>query len=382
MEKWNQSARIARGAPSGLMVSLLLHAVAIFIAVLWVVIIKLPLEEPPQITGNLPPVRHPIPPKKPRVRIEMSAEPEPAARMVANVESAALPVFQIPDQDGTGKSLLDGLRMGGVFMDFPEITETTVGTPTSIGNDLEGVFYDFKRARDGHWIATDEDLNQDITGWLLKINRFIKSGFDPATLSRYYRSNRKMYARCLVVPMTDTSIGPSNFDTPDSGGGFWMVHYKGKLVHKDGITFRFRCTADYFIVIRVDGEIVWAGVWNTPERYADFQTLVGGLYSPRLDTRGAFFNNDRSMAGEWITLEPMVAKDIDIIIGDENGQMGCIIAVEEKDKVGEYEKNKYGQPIYPAFRTAALSHDLIDAIYKDLPEGWVCVTNGPIFRDF
>ena len=54
-----------------------------------------------------------------------------------------------------------------------------------------------------------------------------------------------------------------------------MVHYKGKLVHKDGITFRFVCQADYFIVIRIDGEIVWAG--------ADGLVLFNRFYQPDFD---------------------------------------------------------------------------------------------------
>lgn len=381
-KRLKKTDRVSKGAPSGFVISLIFHAAAFFVAGLFVVFTVLPKEENDFTVP--PPVERPkMKLKKPKVKIKKSSQPKPSSRIVAKVKTAKMPEIQIPDLVGTGEGLLGGLGTGGEFMDLPEIdTVSLMGAGQSIGNDLVGQFYDFKRARDGHWIATDTDLNQDITSWLLKVNKFIKSGFNPSSLSKYYRSNRKLYATCLVVPPTHTSIGPSNFDTIDSGGGFWIVHYKGKLVHKDGITFRFVCAADYFIVIRVDGEIVWAGVWNTPSRINDFRTLMGPLYNPRFDTRGSFLGNDRGMAGEWITLEPGVAKDIDIVIGDENGETGFAIAVEEKGKVDEYEKNIQGEPIYPIFRTAELSQDLIDQIYKNLPEGEICVTNGPIFRDF
>jgi len=123
-------------------------------------------------------------------------------------------------------------------------------------------------------------------------------------------------------------------------------------------------------------------VWNITKswRYNDYLTLIGGLYSPHTSTRGGFMGEDRCMKGEWITLEPGVAKDIDIIIGDENGDCGFIVAVEEEGV--EYENGPQGYPVYPIFRTSELSHDMVDQIYKDLSDGEVCVTNGPIFSDF
>jgi len=316
--------------------------------------------------------------KKPKVKIKKSSQPKPSSRIVAKVKSAKMPEIQIPDLVGTGEGLLGGLGAGGEFMDIPPIAPVSVlGSGESVGNDLVGQFYDFKRARDGHWI---QDTYDNAT-YLQLANKFIESGFRDSSLSKYYRAPRKLYAQCLVVSPTVSEIAPSAFDTDDAAGGAWMVHYSGKLVHKDGITFRFRCAADYFIVISVDGKVVWGGVWNADiNRYQDFQYVVGNLYTPKFDTVAGFMGMDRCSAGEWITLEPGVAKDIDIVIGDEAGACSFIIAVEEQDV--EYENGPQGYPVYPIFRTAQLSHDMVDAIYKDLPEGEVSVTNGPIFRDF
>jgi len=368
--------KVNKGAPSGLIVSLIFHGVAFFLAGIFVVFTVLPKEEP--VFEPPPPIERPkMKLKKPKVKVQKSSTPKPSSRIVAKVKTAKMPEIQIPDLVGTGTGLMGGTGLGGDFLEMPEIaTISQLGTTTSVGNDIVGTFYDFKRPRSGR--PTSAPLEK--TDYMLRVNKFIEGGFRTASLAKYYRSPKKLYAQCLVVPPTDSTVAPAAFDTDEAAGGSWLVHYKGKLVHKDGITFRFVCSADYFIVIRVDKEIVWGGVWNMENtRYEDFQTLVGGLYKPNLSTIEGFMGMDRSSKGEWITLEPGVPKDIDIILGDEDGACGFIIAVEEKDV--EYERGPQGYPVYPIFRTAELSHDMVDAIYKDLTPGEVCVTNGPIFSD-
>jgi hypothetical protein len=378
MKNKKREGKIGKGAPSGFVASLLFHVGIFFIAGLFVVFTVVNRPEP---EFQPPPAieRPKMKLKKPKVKVKKSSNPRPSSRIVAKVKTREMPDIQLPDLEGVGDGLLGGSGFGE-FMDLPEVEQITVlGSENSIGSDLVGTFYDFKRNSAGKFTGLSEDDRFFRPIFLGEANEFIRSGFSPSSLRQYYRSDRKLYASCLVVSPIWTSIGPSAFDTPDSGGGFWMVHYKGKLVHKDGITFRFVCQSDYFTVISVDNEIVWAGVWNTPDRFTEFSYLVGGMYKPRFETRRRFIGNDRIMAGEWITLEPGEAKDIDIIIGDENGQCGWIIAVEEEGV--EYEEDQYGEPIYPIFRTAELSHDMLDQIYKDLPEDEVNCTNGPVFND-
>ena len=375
-----RSNQAAKGAPSGLVISLIFHAVAFFGAGLFIVFTVLPA--PKTTFTPPPPVERPrMALKKPKVKVKKSSTPKPASRIVAHVKMAKMPDISIPDLIGAGDGLLNGTGgdggdgfSGGFGGNLPPVS--VMGQGVTDGGDLEGTFYDFKRSRSGQII----DYADGASGMMQLVSKFIKSGCRPSVLGRYYRSPRKLYAKCLVVSPTYSSVAPSAFDTLDSGGAYWMVHYKGKLVHKDGITFRFVCSADYFIVILVDGEIVWAGVWSPLEREEDFQTLVDGKYNPRFSTRKYFMGNDRAMAGEWITLEPDKQHDLDIIIGDEGGESGFIIAVEEEGV--EYESNIQGGPILPIFKTANLSHALVDQIFKDLPDGEVCVTNGPVFSDF
>ncbi len=371
-----QTKSMAKGAPSGFLISLLVHAALVFFAGLIVVCTIMRPDKTVFVDPKVP-VRPVLEPKKAKPRISKEANPEASPRIVAHVKPDTLPAIAIPDLTGAGDSLIDGIVNAVTCIDIPELVPPTGfgDSVQKLGNELEGTFYDFKRNRDGQWRGLPDKYT-----WLGAINRFIESGCRDSALSRYYRAPKKLYASHLVTGPTWSSIAPSAFDTQDSSGGFWMVHYRGQLVHKEGITFRFVCSADYFIVILVDGEVVWAGTWNTPDRYEDFLELIGSRYNPRLGTRGHFINNDRCMKGEWITLEPKVPKDLDIIIGDEDGECCFAIAVEEKG--AEYERNNQGGPIYPIFKTSALTKDMIDQIYRSTAAGEFCVTNGPVFQDF
>ena len=48
----------------------------------------------------------------------------------------------------------------------------------------------------------------------------------------------------------------------------------------------------------------------------------------------------------------------------------------------EYPISSQGGPLLPAFKTEPFTQDMLDEIYKLLPEGECDLTGGPIFRDF
>ncbi|MDA3835893.1 MAG: hypothetical protein PF495_21190 [Spirochaetales bacterium] len=372
--------KVNKGAPSGFIISLLFHVAAFAVAGIFVVFTVMK-PKPPIFEAPVVQERPKMNLKKPIVKIKRSSTPKPASRIVAKIKLAKMPEISIPDLTGSGNGLLGGL--GGVGGDGLSgmggySAPSVLGLTMSDGRDLVGTFYDFKRNRTGRVVGWENTQGKK-ESWLRAGTKFMESGCNPQIFSKYYQSAKKLYTKCLVVSPTYSSIAPSAFDSDSDnvGAGFWVVHYRGKLIHKDGVTFRFVCAADYFIVILVDNEIVWAGVWNTPERISDYRQLTS--YAPRYGTRQFFIGNDRAMAGEWITLEPGVARNLDIVIGDENGECGFIIAVEEQGV--EYEKSAQGGPLYPIFKTDVLSHDVVDQIFKDLPEGEVSVTNGPVFSE-
>ncbi|MBN2786421.1 MAG: hypothetical protein JXR25_16495 [Pontiellaceae bacterium] len=373
--------KLRSGAPSGLVISLLFHAGAFFIAGLFVVFTVVNKKEP-EFIPPAPVERPKMQLKKPKVKVQKSSNPKPSSRIVAKVKSKAMPEIRLPDLMGSGDGLLGGTGIGNVSVDLPEIrTVSLLGTSETTGADLVGTYYDLKRKRGNSSSYTGYEESD----YLNVVHDFIDRGWDESVLRRYYQLPRKMYLSTLVVPVVKSSFAPVAFgDDEAAEGGQWLVHYKGKLMHKDGITFRFWAAGDYILGVRVNGKMVVAATWDErDESRGSLQQVFGDSWTPHgAENRQYIFGrNCLAYVGDWITLEPGVPQDIEILVGDENGLACAYLAVEEKGV--DYPVSNQGGPILPAFKTAVLSHDIIDAIYPFLPEDeMICLTNGPVFNDF
>ena len=365
---------VNRGAPSGFVISLLVHAAAFTLAGL-LVVFTVHQKEEKKFVPPKPVDRPKMKLKKPKVKVKKSAKPKSTTRIVTKVKRADMPDIQLPEMSGMGDGLGGGL---GGFEIMPDLGELTLlGSSQTIGNDLEGTFYDFNRDRRGGYISMDGD------NWQRGVHNFMRRGWRSSTLSKYYRAPKKIYTTCLVIPPVLSSIAPSAFGDKDAAGVYWMVHYKGQIAHKEGITFRFRAVGDGFIGVRVNGEMVLATEWTHIDTGLSNMdgAITGNLWeSDSADSRKYVMGNSRAVVGSWITLTPGEAQDIDIAIGDQGGQAAAMLAVEVEGV--EYEKNSQGCPILPAFKTARITRDLMDIIYKDLVEDELSLTIGPVFNDF
>jgi len=372
--------KVTKGMSSAVLLSILIHAGLFLLAGMLVGFTVVKKEEqkfePPKAVE-----RPKMKLKKPKVKVKVkkTSRPKQAKHILAKVNPAKMPEIQLPEMSGMGGEGFGG-GVGDGFDMMPDLDKVTVfGGGQSIGNDFEGTFYDSKRDRAGR------DLPVDYTGdqWRGVINKFLRSGWDTSVFSRYYRSSRKLYATSLLVPLMPSSAAPLAFGDKDAVGALWMVYYKGQLVHKDGITFRFWGGADEFLAVRVNGELVlalgWANWGQTTS--AIEQRVIGSLWdSESADSRKYWIGNNRSVVGDWITLEPGVPLDMEILMGDNGSAAAFYLLVEEKGV--EYEKGRQGNPILPAFKTAKISRDLMDSIYKESPEAEFCLTNGPVFNDY
>ena len=367
----NRSAgKVAKGMPSAVALSILIHAALFLLAGMLVVFTVVKKEEkkfePPKAVE-----RPKMKLRKPKVKVKKNAKPKPTTQIVVKTTRANMPELQLPEISGMGEGLSGGIDGFDLMPDFGETT--LFGSGQSVGNDFVGTFYDTKRGRGGRTLPVDPEGN----AWRDLIHKFLRRGWDTSILSRYYRSPKKLYATNLVVPLAPSSVVPLAFGDKDAVGALWMVHYKGQLVHKEAITFRFWGMADEFMAVRVDGKLVLALDWPPPS----FPKIIRGLWdSESADSLKYYMGDERAVVGDWITLEPGEPLDMEILIGD-NGRVLCYFLAVEVEGV-EYERNRQGGPILPAFKTAKLSHDLLDIIYNGLPEGEICLTNGPVFRDY
>jgi len=386
-KKARKSQKVTKGMPSAVLLSIAIHAALFLLAGMLVVFTVVKKEEkkfePPKAVE-----RPKMKLKKPKVKIKKTSKPKPTTRIVTKMNRASMPDIQLPEMSGMSEGLGEGI--GGFDM-IPDLSEITVlGSGHSIGNDFVGTFYDLKRDRNGRHLSTFQQPERaggisPIASGLLywdMIHDFLQNDWKTTRFARYYRSRRNLYATTFVTPPISSSIAPLAFGDAEAGGSFWVVHYKGKLVcpasHTNGITFRFWGQGDDFMIVRVDNEIVFGSAW--PDGTVN-TTVLGTLWDwGSADSLKYIMGNNRSIVGDWITLDPGESLDMEVLIGDWGGASCFMLAIEEEGV--EYERNRQGGPILPAFKTSEPSHDLLDAIYTRLQIGELCMTNGPVFCDY
>ena len=355
------------------MLSILIHASLFLLAGMLVVFTVVKKEEqkfePPKAVE-----RPKMKLKKPKVKVKKTSKPKPTTRIVTKINRASMPDIQLPEMSGMTADIGGGI--GGFDM-MPDLGEVGVfGSEQSIGNDFVGTFYDFKRDRQGRQIGIDTGTFQQ------KVAKFVRGGWETSDLARYYRSPKTLYTTSFMMPPIPSLLAPAAFGENDTAAYCWLVHYKGQLVHPTGGRFRFRGRADDILLVRVSGEVVLNG--SIPDNgimfiYSNWQNNTSE--SQKYSMGNSYQGNRKAEVGNWITLEPGVPLEMEVIIGEvPGGEFSAMLVVEEEGV--EYEKNKQGGPVLPMFTTAEPPADLIDEILKHLVAGEVGLTNLPIFCDY
>lgn len=204
-------------------------------------------------------------------------------------------------------------------------------------------------------------------------------------LSRYYHSPKKLHATTIFIPIVTSCMGPVAFGESHEDAACWAAHYRGKIVHKEGVTFRFWGISDDVMTVAIDKEVVLAaniswdkvGAHTIAEKWWG-KTAPGSRSGSTVDD-GVYLMADGSMVGgDWITLEPGVEHDFDAIVGEgPGGEFYAMLMVEVKGE--DYEMNEYGQPMFPVFAMEPLSWELQDAILMNLYKDEANVTNVTTF---
>jgi hypothetical protein len=225
---------VGKGMPSAVILSILIHASLFLLAgmlVVFTVVKKAEKKFEPPKAVERPKMKL----EKPKVQIKKTSRPKSTTRIVTKTARAAMPDIQLPEMSGLGDGLGGGIGDG--FDMMPDLSEISVfGSGQSIGNDLEGTFYDMKRDRSGRPIPYATQTSFDA------IKRFVKDGFKPSRFARFYRSPNKLYATTVQISPILSCMGPIAFDEADTVGCLFMVHYTGQLVHQEGVTFGYsRC---------------------------------------------------------------------------------------------------------------------------------------------
>lgn len=375
----NSEKKVGKGAPSGLVVSLIFHAIIISVAGAFVVrsIIK---REPISFLAEVPMERPVMNRIKPVVRVKKSSSPEPASRIVVKVEATKIPEIAIPDLTGNGDSLLNGMygtSGSSPWLPGPNVIPPFFGGDVPTGKDLKVTFYSMGRTSSG----TKRPISH--REYFSIITEFVAKGWDTSRLNRYYHSPIKLYASCIAIPSVSSIVGPLSFRESAylENARCWAAHYRGKIKHKDGITFRFWGASDDVLTVAINKEVVLAAnfPWKGVDAYLiadDFDTSrAPGSRSAQSEDDGLYQIGNVTMVGsDWITLEPGEEYDFDAVTGEGPG--GGFFAMLMVEIQGEkYEMNARGGKIFPLFATQPLSWEVQDSILMNMNKGDCQVTD-------
>jgi len=361
--------KVGSGVSRAVGLSILIHAGLFLLAgtlVVFTVVKKKDQKfEPPKATE-----RPKMEIKKPKVRIKKSAKPKPTTRIVTKVQKASMPDIQLPEMSGMSEGMDGGL--GGFDM-MPDLGDISVfGGSQSIGNDFVGTLYDLKRNRRGGVASMGDDASRQI------IDRFILNDWKESVFARYYRAPNKIYTTHFVIPPIPSPMAPDVFGSPEAESFYFFMKYKGKLVYPEDIRFRFWGIGDAFGMVQVGGKLVLLNCWRFHQERDGYFNM---WQSTSADSRKYQLATQMMAVGDWIELKAGEPVDMELLFGEWRGGQLAFILLVEVDGV-EYPTSTQNGPLLPAFKTEEFTQDQLDEIYKYLPEGECCLTNGPVFRDF
>ncbi|QBG46745.1 hypothetical protein EGM51_04795 [Verrucomicrobia bacterium S94] len=358
---------VVKGAPSGFVISMAIHAAAFALAGMLVVFNVVKKEEKKFVPPK--PVDRPkMKLKKPKVKVKKTSKPRSTTRIVTKVQKASMPDIQLPEMTGMGEGLVGDI---GGFEITPNLEEISVfGAGQAIGNDFEGELYHFRYDRRGGKISS-----MDLDPFFDIVREYARKGFKKSVLAPYYRSAKKLYTTHFIVPQVPSRMAPGLFGEPDKEGDCFFVNYKGKLVYHEDIKFRFWGSGDGYISVMVDGEHVLLNGWDARLEVLDY-------WQSSDSQSGKHYCVGMGMAvGDWIELKAGEPKDMEIFFGEWGGGIMSAALLVEVEGV-EYPQTKWGGPLLPAFKTEEFTRDQLEEIYKFLPPGELSLTNGPVFRDY
>jgi len=338
---------LIKGTPSAVLFSVAIHGALLLAAggmVVFTVIQKQEQKfEPP------PPVeRKKMKLKKPKVKVKKVARPK-ASQRIASKSIQEMPKFQLPEISGMTEGLGGGVGGFELMPDLSEITLLGGGRSVSVGNDFEGTFYSLTLDPKGKRNSVAGGAYDTYTDIL---RRFFDSGWNLRALSMFYRWPQKLYTTFIYVPTIGFEHVPRSFGIPDEvNTSVWMVHYKGRIMSKEGGRFRFWGRGNHVLATKVDGvETGFLGYRTVGLLVSDWRSSA--------DQNLKFYTGKMAMAvGDWFELEPNKPVDMEVVIGDHNG--ADTQATLRVQKYGEfYPKNKDGGPILPVFKTAEIPEHL------------------------
>ncbi len=231
-----------------------------------------------------------------------------------------------------------------------------IGSETSGGSALTGVFYDLKQTAAG---AASKITPQSFEAIMELFHRFLSKGWNERELREFYRSPRQLYASTFILPACDPRYAPIAYGCEDKvQPSAWVAHYKGKVRAPKSGRFRFVGAGDDVLAVRFGKKLVLEAGWAIPSLYlekgADAHAL-GANPAYRTDAKAGKYADKKDYdfipvdgvphwnsalggltAGDSFTVVEGKSYDIEILISEiPGGQFGFALLIEEIDGKGQ-----------------------------------------------
>lgn len=333
-----------KGKISAMVVTLVIHAVAIL--VLTLILIPVLQPEPPLIQAKaMAPSETPMPVQEIQTTVKSRPASTSSSSRVITSHSRASEVFlpSVNSQSdaiamGTGTSVGLGFGMGS-FGSGTGGAGSLFGTPGG-GAGLIGTFYDFKRRRDG---ASSGIKAYDRATYTEILKGFVGgSVWRPASRHAYFTSPTRLASSAFFFPaIADTEAGKA-FKSPETGPGMWLAHYTGRVTPSESGEFRLVGWGDNVMVVAIDGRIV-LDASDLPYLNRSRDGSIGQVDFPAKGNTPVF-------AGRWFRVLRGSSVRLDVLLGDEGGIYCAGIHLQRKEQ--ELKFGRGGIPSLPLFRLA------------------------------
>ncbi len=239
---------------------------------------------------------------------------------------------------GPGMGMGSTLASPAVQIDTVALAASAFGVTNGSGLGLVGHFYDLKQTR-----------NRQATGienrtYYSTISAFLDAGWPEGYFKNYFMANQVLYLPQLFIPHMLSEAAPKAFGVEkEVQPGLWIALYKGKFQVPITGTYRLVGCGDNLMKISVNGKLVMNQDYRT-----QVQNNPADIYIYTVNNR----LTPKFTASDWMSLTEGQANGIQILIGDDGGDCGFWLMVEEKGY--PYHKTPEGYPILPLFKVSTV----------------------------
>lgn len=362
-------------------ISLLLHVILLGGATILVVQVvqgrkeKLKFTAPPPSPAGPKSVEHKV--KMAKKAASMSA-PAISKRITSTAANAsiALPAMEMTSSSGPDvmASVMSGLGGNGLGSGVGTgggggMTAMPLAGMTAFGfkgvgaeSGLKGTLYDFKQLANKQpsdlkpTVGWDKQAVENGRFYCNILDSFISKGWDENVLQQYFHAQDQLVSYQVFIPTIAANPAMKEFGVEkEVKPGWWLIHYKGKVVApKDGM-YRFVGVADNVMGVRFDKRnVFWA------DRNPAASTAIGVKFfsynvsnaasakpkplptpavasSPTPDGSPKSIPGEEPTYGQWFTVERGKTYEIEVIVGEWPGtDFQAILMIEEKNPTAPY----------------------------------------------